>query len=260
MPFFLDQYGHKKFIFEYIQTELEECTENLSQIVARPHLHTATNKLLRLTAVLRRKRAEFLTTVRASASQSNLASSRVNYSLSAFEQIRSGLNSFNDTPPALKRFSLQRWKYLLKDNIQHDDEFKNAVAVSLKELNPRNPWIVDKKGRHTNLLALLNDLPALEEELNSILVPSKDKGVGLCARWDCSKCRLLTFASRLSLPKPGLFPFSQPALGERPVGLALQLLLNPLHARRPQQLPGAQGERLQPEARPRPAAAHLNDR
>ncbi len=102
---------------------------------------------------------------------------------------RSGLNSFNDTPPALKRFSLQRWKYLLKDNIQHDDEFKNAVAVSLKELNPRNPWIVDKKGRHTNLLALLNDLPALEEELNSILVPSKDKAVGLCARWDCSKRR-----------------------------------------------------------------------
>ena len=84
------------------------------------------------------------------------------------------------------RYSLQRWKYLLKDNIQHDDEFKNTVAVSLRELNPKNPWILDKKGRHTNLLALLNDLPELEDELDSILIPAKDRN-GLCARSECSK-------------------------------------------------------------------------
>jgi len=160
---YLDPYGHKKFIFEYIQTELEECTENLSQIVARPYLHPAYQKVNNLKALLCRKRTEFLDT------------------------IRSGLNSFNDTPPALRRYSLQRWKYLLKDNIQHDYEFKNTVAVSLKEVNPRNPWILDKKGRHTNFLAILNDVPDFEEEFNSILVPSKDKTAGLCARWDCSK-------------------------------------------------------------------------
>lgn len=158
--FYLDQYGHQKFIFEYIQTEFEESTENLSQIIARPHLKTSRKKVIRLTNILRRKRIEFL------------------------ETIRGGLNSFNETPPTLKKYSLQRWKYLLKDNIQHDDEFKNTIAVNLKELNPRNPWIIDKRGRHTNLLALLNDLPKLEEELDSILVPAKDKK-SRCARWGC---------------------------------------------------------------------------
>lgn len=160
--YYLDQFGHKKFIFEYIQTEFEESTENLSQIIARPHLKTSKLKIIRLTNILKRKRIDFLNT------------------------IRDGLNSFNDTPPALKKYSLQRWKYLLKDNIQHDEEFKNTIAVNLKELNPKNPWIIDKKGRHTNLLALLNDLPELEEELNSILLPAKEKN-GFCNRWDCGK-------------------------------------------------------------------------
>lgn len=159
-----------KFIFEFIQTEFEECTENLSQIIARPHLKTPKNKIIRLTNVLRRKRIEFLDT------------------------ITRGLNSFNDTPPTLKKYSRQRWKYLLKDNIQNDDEFKNAIALSLKELNPKNPWIIDKKGRHTNLLALLNDWPELEHDLDSILVPSKEKN-GLCAKWDCGNVRAVNTLS-----------------------------------------------------------------
>lgn len=158
--YYLDTFGHKKFIFEFIQTEFEESTENLSQIIARPHLKTPKHKIVKLTNVLRKKRLEFLDTI-----------------------IR-GLNSFNDTPPALKKYSRQRWKYLLKDNIQNDDEFKNTIALSLKELNPKNPWIIDRKGRHTNLLALLNDWPELEQELDCILVPSKEKKV-LCAKWDC---------------------------------------------------------------------------
>lgn len=164
--YYLDHFGHKKFIFEYIQTEYEESTENLSQIIARPHAKTSSkNKVIRLTNILKRKRVEFLDTIRA------------------------GLNSFNETPPAFKRHSLQRWKYLLKDNIQHDEEFINTLAISLKDLSPKNPWIIDKKGRHTNLIALLNNSPELEEELNSILIPSKEKN-GLCARWDCSKLKL----------------------------------------------------------------------
>lgn len=162
--YFLDTFGHKKFIFEFIQTEFEECTENLSQIIARPHLKTPKHKIIKLTNTLKRKRIEFIDTI-----------------------IR-GLNSFNDTPPTLKKYSRQRWKYLLKDNIQNDDEFKNTIALSLKELNPKNPWIVDKKGRHTNLLALLNDWPELEHELDSILVPSKEK-TSLCAYWNCGNSR-----------------------------------------------------------------------
>lgn len=168
--YYLDTFGHKKFIFEFIQTEFEECTENLSQIIARPHLNTPKHKIIRLTNLLKRKRIEFLDT------------------------ITRGLNNFNDTPPTLKKYSRQRWKYLLKDNIQNDDEFKNAIALSLKELNPKNPWIVDRKGRHTNLLALLNDWPELETDLDSILMPSKEKN-GLCAKWDCGNVRAVNTLS-----------------------------------------------------------------
>ena len=168
--YYLDTFGHKKFIFEFIQTEFEECTENLSQIIARPHLKTPKHKIIRLTNLLRRKRLEFIDT------------------------ITRGLNSFNDTPPTLKKYSRQRWKFLLKDNIQNDDEFKNAVAISLRELNPKNPWIVDKKGRHTNLLALLNDWPELEQELDSILVPSKEKN-GHCANQLCGNVKAINTLS-----------------------------------------------------------------
>ncbi len=168
--FYLDTFGHKKFIFELIQTEFEECTENLSQVIARPHLKTPKNKIIRLTNMLKRKRVEFLDTI-----------------------VR-GLNSFNETPPTLKKYSRQRWKYLLKDNIQNEDEFKNTIALSIKELNPKNPWIIDKKGRHTNLFAMLNDWPELENDLESILTPSKDKN-GLCAKWDCGKVRAVNTLS-----------------------------------------------------------------
>jgi ankyrin repeat/IBR domain-containing protein 1 len=65
----------KKFIFEFNQTQLEEFTENLSQIIARPHLKTSKNKIIRLTNMLKRKRIEFIDT------------------------ITRGLNSFLDTPP-----------------------------------------------------------------------------------------------------------------------------------------------------------------
>ncbi|RNA41923.1 ankyrin repeat and IBR domain-containing 1-like, partial [Brachionus plicatilis] len=168
--YYLDSFGHKKFIFEFIQTEFEECTENLSQIIARPHLKTPKQRIIRLTNVLKKKRIEFLDT------------------------IVQGLNNFNDTPPTLKKYSRQRWKYLLKDNIQNDDEFKNAIALSLKELNPKNPWIVDRKGRHTNLLALLNDWPELEHDLDKILVPCKEKH-GFCSRWDCSNVKSINSLS-----------------------------------------------------------------
>jgi hypothetical protein len=112
------------------------------------------------------------------------------------DTITRGLNSFNDTPPTLKKYSRQRWKYLLKDNIQNEDEFKNTIALSIRELNPKNPWIIDKKGRHTNLLALLNDWPELEQDLESILTPSKEKN-GMCAKWDCGNVRAVNTLSGL---------------------------------------------------------------
>jgi len=61
-------------------------------------------------------------------------------------------------------------------------------------MNPKNPWIIDKKGRHTNFLALLDDWPELESELDSILIPSKDKK-GLCANWNCGNVRAVNTLS-----------------------------------------------------------------
>lgn len=159
---------HKKFIFELIQTEFEECCENLSQIIARPYLKTPKNKIIKTTKLLKRKRIEFLETI-----AKNL--------------------ELPDTPPSLKKHNKKRWRYLLKDNIEDDDELKKCIALSLKDLNPKNPWIVDKKGRHTNLIALLDDSPDLENELESLFVSSKNKGI--CNRWNCDNAKAINTLS-----------------------------------------------------------------
>ncbi|CAF3363782.1 unnamed protein product [Rotaria sp. Silwood1] len=157
--YYLENSGHKKMIFEFIQTEFEECTETLSQIIARPYLRTPKHRIVQVTKTVKRKRLEFL------------------------ETIARGLIP-PDTPPSLKKFSRQRWKYLLKDDVDGDDnELKKAIAASLKDLDPKNPWIVDRKGRHTNLVTLLNEWPELETEMDSGLV-SCDDGV-YCKRRHC---------------------------------------------------------------------------
>ena len=111
--YYLENCGHKKMIFEFIQTEFEECTETLSQIIARPYLRTPKHRIVHVTKIVKRKRLEFL------------------------ETIARGLIP-PDTPPSLKKFSKQRWKYLLKDDVDGDDnELKKAIALSLKELDPK---------------------------------------------------------------------------------------------------------------------------
>lgn len=119
--YYLENSGHKKMIFEFIQTEFEECTETLSQIIARPYLRTPKHRIVQVTKNVKRKRLEFL------------------------ETIARGLIP-PDTPPSLKKFSRQRWKYLLKDDVDGDDnELKKAVANSLKELDPKVKSTSEKK-------------------------------------------------------------------------------------------------------------------
>ncbi|UJR25225.1 hypothetical protein I4U23_006577 [Adineta vaga] len=161
--YYLENSGHKKMIFEFIQTEFEECTETLSQIIARPYLRTPKHRIVQVTKNVKRKRLEFL------------------------ETIARGLIP-PDTPPSLKKFSRQRWKYLLKDDVDGDDnELKKAIAYSLKELDPKNPWIVDRKGRHTNLVTLLDEWPELEMEMDSGLITCDDGAY--CKRRNCFKRR-----------------------------------------------------------------------
>ncbi|CAF1628062.1 unnamed protein product [Rotaria magnacalcarata] len=157
--YYLENSGHKKMIFEFIQTEFEECTETLSQIIARPYLRTPKHRIVQVTKTVKRKRLEFL------------------------ETIARGLIP-PDTPPSLKKFSRQRWKYLLKDDVDgDDDELKKAIAASLKDLDPKNPWVVDRKGRHTNLVTLLNEWPELEMEMDSGLISCGDGAY--CKRRNC---------------------------------------------------------------------------
>ncbi len=161
--FYLDpSFSLKKFIFELIQTEFEECTEYLSQIIARPNLKTPKYRIIRRTKLLRRKRLEFLDT------------------------ITRGL-ILPETPPTLKHSKQHRhrWKYALKDDIELNDDYKNLIGVSIKELNQKDSWIVDKNGRHTNLYAILEESPDLQNELETILTPSTG-AQGTCIKHDCT--------------------------------------------------------------------------
>lgn len=55
--------GFRKRIFEMMQNDLEESTETLSQIIARPYLRTPRQKIIGAASQVQRKRNEFLTAV-----------------------------------------------------------------------------------------------------------------------------------------------------------------------------------------------------
>ena len=46
--YYLEETGYKKPIFEFMQTELEECTESLSEMIARPYLRTPRHKIIQV--------------------------------------------------------------------------------------------------------------------------------------------------------------------------------------------------------------------
>ncbi|ESO82483.1 hypothetical protein LOTGIDRAFT_134513 [Lottia gigantea] len=58
--YYLDGPGYKKIVFEFMQTELEECTEILSQMVNRLYLRTPRKKIIDQALIVQRKRLEFL--------------------------------------------------------------------------------------------------------------------------------------------------------------------------------------------------------
>lgn len=58
--FFLTGNKDKRVIFESMQTEVEEATETLSQMVARPYLRTPRAQIIQTTQLLHRKRDDFL--------------------------------------------------------------------------------------------------------------------------------------------------------------------------------------------------------
>nr|CAD7400336.1 unnamed protein product [Timema cristinae] len=61
--YYLEDNGYNKTIFEFMQNELEEVTEKLSEMVARPYLRTPRSVVIQTTALARRKRHEFVRAV-----------------------------------------------------------------------------------------------------------------------------------------------------------------------------------------------------
>ncbi|XP_025831611.1 ankyrin repeat and IBR domain-containing protein 1-like isoform X3 [Agrilus planipennis] len=61
--YYLQDDGCNKSIFEFMQNELEEVAEKLSEMIARPYLRTPKSVIIQTTALARRKRHEFVRAV-----------------------------------------------------------------------------------------------------------------------------------------------------------------------------------------------------
>ncbi|KAK5648628.1 hypothetical protein RI129_003520 [Pyrocoelia pectoralis] len=61
--YYLEDDGYNKTIFEFMQNELEEVTEKLSEMIARPYLRTPKSVIIQTSALARRKRHEFVRAV-----------------------------------------------------------------------------------------------------------------------------------------------------------------------------------------------------
>ncbi|XP_077997276.1 uncharacterized protein LOC144450510 [Glandiceps talaboti] len=140
--YYLEDDGRTKTIFEFMQTELEEATETLSQMVARPYLRTPRYKIIQSAQLVQRKRHEFLSAV------------------------SKGLIPPEETPPLLRRKQFARKNIFNFENNDDDgDALRQAIAASLQEMPPGGDgWMMDKTGRHNNIPLLYEYLGFDSEE------------------------------------------------------------------------------------------------
>ncbi|KAK3873737.1 hypothetical protein Pcinc_021271 [Petrolisthes cinctipes] len=160
--YYLEDNGYNKTIFEYMQNELEEVTEKLSEMVARQYLVTPRGQIIATTLLARRRRHKF---VRA---------------------VSRGLLP-PETPPSLRKSRRRRLPGLM--GIDPPDDMEN-VEVMGRTMDPSQPWVKDARGCHTNLAALLDwpDLDSDDEEssLNQALTLTL---LGKCHRKCCPRPR-----------------------------------------------------------------------
>ncbi|XP_072034933.1 ankyrin repeat and IBR domain-containing protein 1-like [Amphiura filiformis] len=109
--YYLEDRGGSKQIFEFMQNELEDSTESLSQMVARHYLRTPRHKIIQTAQLVVRKRHEFLCAV----SKGFLPP---------------------ETPPTSRRQTLTRsWE---SDSDEEDEALRRAIEVSLQEAMAQN--------------------------------------------------------------------------------------------------------------------------
>ncbi|XP_056009769.1 ankyrin repeat and IBR domain-containing protein 1-like isoform X2 [Ostrea edulis] len=153
--YYLDGPGYMKIVFEFMQTELEETTEILSQMVNRLYLRTPKKRIIEQAQLVQRKRHEFI-----------LAISK-------------GLVP-PETPPGLRKH--RRRKYSMETE---DEQLRKAILASIQEVDPAKPWIKDASGRHTNVMAVL-DWPNSDDSDTEDLYTVTD---GRCQKMSCNNPR-----------------------------------------------------------------------
>ncbi|KAL8591046.1 hypothetical protein ACOMHN_015669 [Nucella lapillus] len=156
--YYLDGPGYKKIVFEFMQTELEECTEILSQMVNRLYLRTPRARIIEQAHSVQRRRLEFTAA------------------------IAKGLVP-PETPPSLKK-GRRRRKYSMETE---DEDLRKAIMASIQEVDPGNPWIKDASGRHTNVMALLEWPLEDSDDSDSEVSGAALREYGKCRRVGCNR-------------------------------------------------------------------------
>lgn len=156
--YYLDGPGYKKIVFEFMQTELEECAEILSQMVNRLYLRTPRARIIEQAHNVQRRRLEFTAA------------------------IAKGLVP-PETPPSLKK-GRRRRKYSME---MEDEDLRKAIMASIQEVDPGNPWIKDASGRHTNVMALLEWPMEDSDDSDSEVSVAALREYGKCRRVGCSR-------------------------------------------------------------------------
>lgn len=150
--YYLQDNGYNKSIFEFMQNELEEVTEKLSEQIARPYLRTPRSLIIQTTALVRRKRHEF---VRA---------------------VNKGLVP-PETPPILRKNRKRRFPGIIPD-ILNDKDLSQAIAASLREMDPNDSLTQEILNNH---VVHPPDYDSDDEEMsNPAAAP-----MALCARFGC---------------------------------------------------------------------------
>ncbi|XP_046380179.1 ankyrin repeat and IBR domain-containing protein 1-like isoform X2 [Haliotis rufescens] len=157
--YYLDGPGYKKIVFEFMQTELEEGIEILSQMVNRLYLRTPRKKIIDQAHIVQRKRLEFITA------------------------ISMGLVP-PETPPSMRK--KKRKKYSMETE---DEDLRKAILASIQEVDPANPWIKDASGRHTNVMAYLEWPAEDSDDSDTDISVSALRTYGKCCRPGCSRPR-----------------------------------------------------------------------
>ncbi|XP_050544960.1 ankyrin repeat and IBR domain-containing protein 1-like isoform X2 [Daktulosphaira vitifoliae] len=167
--FYMQNSAYNKNILEFMQNEVEDVTEKLAGMVLRQYLCNPRSAIINTTCILRRKRHEFINAI-----------SDGSISLEIMQTLPQNSNKTKSNSISQKHM-----------NATAKDLLKKAIGDSI-QIDPDNPWIIDSKGRHRNLTAIL-DWPEScsdeeeETELDRALAVSV---FGQCKMENCNKARV----------------------------------------------------------------------